>query len=38
MSNELWDYSGVGDEDDELDAGNGGDGNVGEACGDACVV
>eukprot|EP00873_Tetraselmis_striata_P021228 jgi/Tetstr1/441492/TSEL_029723.t1 len=35
MSNELWDYGGVGDEDDELEADEGGDGSDGEACGDA---
>jgi hypothetical protein len=35
MSNELWDYGGVGDEDDELEANEGGDGSDGEACGDA---
>jgi hypothetical protein len=35
MSNELWDYGGVGEEDDELNASDGGDGSVGEACGDA---
>eukprot|EP00873_Tetraselmis_striata_P017207 jgi/Tetstr1/437471/TSEL_026150.t1 len=35
MRNELWDYGGVGDEDDELEADEGGDGSDGEACGDA---
>eukprot|EP00873_Tetraselmis_striata_P034959 jgi/Tetstr1/455223/TSEL_042071.t1 len=35
MSNELWDYGGVGDEDHELEADEGGDGSDGEACGDA---
>eukprot|EP00873_Tetraselmis_striata_P036202 jgi/Tetstr1/456466/TSEL_043190.t1 len=35
MSNELWDYGGVGDEDHELEADDGGDGSDGEACGDA---
>eukprot|EP00873_Tetraselmis_striata_P002172 jgi/Tetstr1/422436/TSEL_013274.t1 len=35
MSNELWDYGGVGDEDDEMEADEGGDGSDGEACGDA---
>eukprot|EP00873_Tetraselmis_striata_P044128 jgi/Tetstr1/464392/TSEL_009185.t1 len=35
MSNEPWDYGGVGDEDDELEADEGGDGSNGESCGDA---
>eukprot|EP00873_Tetraselmis_striata_P035640 jgi/Tetstr1/455904/TSEL_042685.t1 len=35
MSKELWDYGGVGDEDHELEADEGGDGSDGEACGDA---
>eukprot|EP00873_Tetraselmis_striata_P038641 jgi/Tetstr1/458905/TSEL_000371.t1 len=35
MSNELWDYGGVGDENHELEADEGGDGSDGEACGDA---
>jgi hypothetical protein len=35
MSNELWDCGGVGGEDDELEADEGGDGSDGEACGDA---
>eukprot|EP00873_Tetraselmis_striata_P009489 jgi/Tetstr1/429753/TSEL_001930.t1 len=35
MSNELWDYGGVGDEDDEMEADEDRDGSDGEACGDA---
>mmetsp|Transcript_34231 Transcript_34231/g.86227 ORF Transcript_34231/g.86227 Transcript_34231/m.86227 type:complete len:203 (-) Transcript_34231:1166-1774(-) len=35
MSNELLDYGGVGDEDDKLEADEGGDGSDSEACGDA---